>query len=382
MAFPDGWLSSALLTIDKDKVFGSSNFSNMVIPCTVDNLPSEMFDADGDHPALSGGGDIAFSTDAAGTNRIACAVSFFTINNNPALGTALIFLIVPTTTFATDTELTIWWEKAGETQPAIGDAFGRHATFVDLEFFLPLDTVGADATPGEYPDWAGNGYSGRGGSGNPAKVPGSSTVDNLYGAVWADINGTDQWIDIPSSGSSNFNNSPGYISAQVVMDVLTSTNECIISNHKNFQDSNLCTLSIETDGLKNSIKNVSGDLLNFTEAGTISTGSLIFTGSSWSNARVTSYLNGLQVSEDTSSSDGQFSTLQTFTIGSFFDFTSGRTIDGRIGMVSGRIYQPTDDQIKTEHAAWSDPGTYMSAGAREGVGGGVPRAYYDMLLAG
>uniref|UniRef100_A0A6M3L8H0 Putative structural protein n=1 Tax=viral metagenome TaxID=1070528 RepID=A0A6M3L8H0_9ZZZZ len=126
--FPDGWGRKCKLTIDRTKV--NSAATDFPVLCTVDNLPSEMFDADGDYPALNGGGDIRFSSDSGGAIQLPCEIVKFVTDNNPANGLAEIWVKVPTVNAAeiggggTDTDFYIWYNKTGETQPARNDAYG------------------------------------------------------------------------------------------------------------------------------------------------------------------------------------------------------------------------------------------------------------------
>lgn len=135
MAFPTGWGRRAALTIDNTQVSGSGDHTDLPILWTVDNLPSEMFDADGSFPALAGGGDIRFSSDEAGSTQLSIDVDLFTIDNNPANGTALIWVKVPTVDFNDDTVIYVWYNKTGETQPAVTVVpGGRNDVWADYDF--------------------------------------------------------------------------------------------------------------------------------------------------------------------------------------------------------------------------------------------------------
>lgn len=124
MAFPSGWGRRCKLTIQNGKVPGTE--TDYPVLLDLSTLPSEMFDADGSYPALSGGGDIRFSSDAAGTTRLACEVITFTTDNNPANGKAEIWVKIPSVASATDTDFYVWYNKSGETQPAETDTYGKH----------------------------------------------------------------------------------------------------------------------------------------------------------------------------------------------------------------------------------------------------------------
>lgn len=122
MAFPTGWGRYCAVTIDNAYV--GSTLTDFPVLCDINNLPSEMFDADGSYPALNGGGDIRFSSDSAGATQLPCEVVSFVTNNNPALGSAQIYVKVPTVSSSADTTIYVWYNKAGESQPAASDTYG------------------------------------------------------------------------------------------------------------------------------------------------------------------------------------------------------------------------------------------------------------------
>ncbi|KKP80005.1 MAG: hypothetical protein UR78_C0005G0045, partial [Candidatus Moranbacteria bacterium GW2011_GWF2_35_39] len=121
-AFPTDWGKSQQLAIDHTKL--TANVSDFPILITKVCLPEEMFNADGDYPALNGGGDIRFSSDEAGTTQLPCEIVSFVIDNDPANGSAEIWVKVPSISFEADTSIYIWWDKADETQPVADDTYG------------------------------------------------------------------------------------------------------------------------------------------------------------------------------------------------------------------------------------------------------------------
>lgn len=139
MAFPTGWGRRCKLTIQSSQV--DSNLSNFRVYLNEDTLPSEMFDADGSYYALNGGGDIRFSSDEAGSTRLACDVNDFTTDNDPANGTASIWVLVASVASGADTDIYVWYHKAGETQPAADEAYGSEAAnpYADCEFRSHMD---------------------------------------------------------------------------------------------------------------------------------------------------------------------------------------------------------------------------------------------------
>lgn len=130
MAFPDGWNRKCKLTIQASKI--SATLTDFPVLVTEDTLPSEIFDADGSNPAQNGGGDIRFSSDSAGATQLACEVVGFVTDNDPANGTAEIYVSIPSISSSVDTDFYIWYNTSGsDTQPAVDAAYGREATWDD-----------------------------------------------------------------------------------------------------------------------------------------------------------------------------------------------------------------------------------------------------------
>jgi len=126
MAFPDGWGRRCILVVQSSQV-GSGTHPNFPVLLTKDTLPSEMFDHDGSYPALEGGGDIRFSSDEDGLNRLACEIVKFSLDD--ADNEAEIYVNVPSVSSVGDTTIYIWYDKDGESQPAQDAAYGQHATW-------------------------------------------------------------------------------------------------------------------------------------------------------------------------------------------------------------------------------------------------------------
>lgn len=126
MAFPDDYRRCAL-TIQSSQVPG--NLSNFPVLLTEACLPSEMFDADGSYPCQSDGGDIRFSSDNEGKTRLPCEIVEITTDNNPANGTAQIWVKVPSVSGSSDTTIYIWYGTTGKSQPDADDAYGSEAVW-------------------------------------------------------------------------------------------------------------------------------------------------------------------------------------------------------------------------------------------------------------
>lgn len=147
MAFPSGWGRRCELRIQDSEVSGG--LSNFPVLITEDCLPSEMFDADGSYPALNGGGDIRFSSDKEGTNRLSLEVVNFVTNNDPANGVAELWVKVPSISASSTTSIWVWYNKSGESQPSRSAAYGIEAVWSNdfLRVYHMGETGAVDSSP-------------------------------------------------------------------------------------------------------------------------------------------------------------------------------------------------------------------------------------------
>lgn len=184
MGFPNDWGRKCELKIQASKV--AENLTNYPVFLTEANLPSEMFDSDGSYPALSGGGDIRFSSDAAGLNRLPCEIVRFVIDPDPANGIAEIHVNVASVSSSVDTSVWIWYDKAGENQPGVTEPYGRNATWnSSYKCVWHLDNH-----EGTRPDSTGNSDIDSG-SGMPDQITGKVGRASLFDASGAYFTVTD-----------------------------------------------------------------------------------------------------------------------------------------------------------------------------------------------
>lgn len=132
MGLFDTWGRTHAITIDNTEVSGSGSHTDLPVLITLDNLDSEVADA-GSNSALNGGGDIRFTSDAAGNTRLSLEVVDFVTNASPASQSCEMWVKVPSVSTSSNTLIYIWYNKAGESQPAVGAAFGRNAVWADRE---------------------------------------------------------------------------------------------------------------------------------------------------------------------------------------------------------------------------------------------------------
>ena len=114
----------------------SASLTGYVALVSLDNVPVESVDA-GSNSALNGGGDLRFSTDINGANQLPLEVVSFVTNATPSSRSCQLWVRFPT--YASGTrEVYMFYSKAGESQPAVGAAFGRNAVYQneDRRFLL------------------------------------------------------------------------------------------------------------------------------------------------------------------------------------------------------------------------------------------------------
>ena len=108
--------------------------TNAPLLFTLDSLPSEMFDADGTYPAQADGGDVRFFSDSNLATGLPCEIIDWSTDNNPALGSALIWVKVPNVRNAqSDTIYVAWNTGTTDTQPSVSDPLGSEAVWSAYE---------------------------------------------------------------------------------------------------------------------------------------------------------------------------------------------------------------------------------------------------------
>lgn len=127
MAFPAGWKYRAKLTIDKTKV--ASDQTDFPVLLAVGNIPTDALDSNGGKPAIDGGGDLRFSSDALGATQLSCDVQQFEIQDDPATAKAEVWVKIPSVSSSVNTDFYMWWGKSAETQPARNASFGMESVW-------------------------------------------------------------------------------------------------------------------------------------------------------------------------------------------------------------------------------------------------------------
>jgi hypothetical protein len=166
MAFPDGWMHKVSLTIDSAYIDSDLTDWTLVFDQSFNNVLTQdngPLDADGSRPSINGGGDIRFSSDSDGSNRLACDIRDWVTNDTPGNATCEVAVKVTSVSSGpSDTVIYMWWGKSGETQPSASDTYGQYNTYDDDHICVvpmredPSTTTQKDRTSNQL-HWTSNG---------------------------------------------------------------------------------------------------------------------------------------------------------------------------------------------------------------------------------
>lgn len=375
MAFPTGWGRRATVTIGPAQVSGAGALSDFPFVCTVDNLPSEMFDADGSNPALAGGGDIRFSSDEAGSNQLSIDVRSFTIDNDPANGTAEIF--VKASSINDSDVFYVWYDKTGETQPAVGAAFGRNSVWTDYTAVYHFEeAVNNDV----------GGYIDSTGSHDASGVSMSQAArDGQWAGLAQSFDGSADYINMPSGIYSNENNMT--VQAWSDIDDLTTQQRLIAIWGTSSSDQVMVIWMSTTgagDGWRAQWKNGGGTAFN------VGAEDDNDAAASWqklaltvdpSNVRLN--LDGTEKDSIAFSGNATGKSPTTFRIGRLHTNSGdGNFFDGGIDEVRIRPSTLSADWLATEYNSENAPGTFATAGTPETPGGPTGRIMSSLAASG
>lgn len=164
------WNRKQAITINSNLVEGTSTLADFPFLVTLDHLNSEIVDA-GPNSALNGGGDLRFSSDSAGNNRLAAEVVEFVTDASTANRKCQVWVKIPSLSATNTTTIYVWYNKTGETQPSPSAPYGSRAVWSNY-YFVSHDglydsatnqslTVSGSPTTGLTPyggtSWKGNG---------------------------------------------------------------------------------------------------------------------------------------------------------------------------------------------------------------------------------
>ncbi len=176
MAFPTGWTRKCRITIQGGQV--PANQTAFPVLITEACLPDEMKTSGGGDAAQSNGGDIRFTTDAAGTSRLACELVRWVQNATPSLAKAEIWVPVDVLT-GSDVDIYVWYSAGGsESQPAANAAFGSEAVWDANYKGVWHFPDGTTLTAGDSTANANNGTIGSGVTAVAGKIDGGASFSS------------------------------------------------------------------------------------------------------------------------------------------------------------------------------------------------------------
>jgi hypothetical protein len=170
-----------------------SSLSGFTAVITKANLPTSALDT-GSLSCLNGGGDWRFSTDINGSTQLPCQI--VTCVTNATAGNTEFESWIRFPTYASGTrEVYAFWNKAGQSQPLVGAAFGRNAVWADSVLTAHLNEA-ANNTAGGYTNSTG----GTNGTGTSMSLANPSAP---YGDDFSGFGGEPDFIDFPLSAGVN-----------------------------------------------------------------------------------------------------------------------------------------------------------------------------------
>lgn len=327
--------------------------------------PDEAVDPSGGNAARTDGGDTRLYQGGVQFPREIVA---FEHDSASAAGDAVIAVWgkVPDIDAATGATVTLQYGDGALTDYAVGDTYGRNAVWSDCLAVLHLVESG-DGTSGEYVDSTGNGYTGRGGNGTGTRVPSQTTTNHPWGGNWQEFDGSDDFIQIENSGSAL---DASDITVQIIARALAfdAADSGVISNRDSAQGNNFFQITMASTRTLYDVHDGTGD--NFYAGAAPSTGTTYHYTLTGSGTAAIGYRNGSAEGSDTTiAGDGQFSTTYPVLIGNYFDHSAARSMNMQAGEVRIRLGVLSADWIAAEYNNQSAPGTYISVGTPEAVGG-------------
>jgi|GEM_PF-1357343 len=191
-----GWARKQPITISASQVEGSSDLTNFPVLITLDQLNTEIVD-DGSYSALNGGGDIRFSSDTSGNVQLPIDIVEFVTSTTPSNRKCQIWVKLPTLSNTSDTTIYIWYNKAGESQPASDSTYGSQAVWSDYRAIWHLEDDPSGIAP-QIMDSAP--YSNHGSTSVPMASNDSQPAQIGQGII---LNGSNELINAGNDSSLN-----------------------------------------------------------------------------------------------------------------------------------------------------------------------------------
>ncbi len=303
----------------------------------------------------NGGGDVRICESSDGTNQL--PVEVVSLDNSAE--TCVIWTRKPS--YDGTGSLYLFIGKAGETQPAVTDPFGRNAVWVDYLAVLHLN----DAS---YTDSTGNGRNGT--------VVGSlsqTSSNHPFGSAWTDFSSSRNNALLLQNSGGILNNSFFHVKAWVKANV-TGAGEFagVISNRLDTDADNWFQV-IQRGGIaKNDWQTLFNDGSGnssdiFYDSPTLGDAELLTgsTNASSFDLRV----NGSLATQSVMGGDGQLSSPNAIRVGNYFNGSLGFT--GFIGEIRVALNSVSADKDATEYANQNDPAAFYGTPTLATTGGGV-----------
>jgi len=371
MAFPTGWGRRCALVIQSSKV--DANLADFPILLTKDTLPSEMFDHDGSYPALEGGGDVRFSLDEAGNTQLACEVVSFSLDN--ADNEAEIWVKVPSVSSSTDTTIYVWYNKAGETQPAADSTYGSENVW-DNNFKMVQHMN--DASTLSITDSTSNDNDGtKRGENEPIETTGKIGKGQ-------DFDGNDDCINIGDTSDVDFGLGNWSLSALVYPTLLSSNANIIIGKDDKSLGQQFFLQSRESGKIR---------VRYYTSTGNVSrtTDNIVLSANTWqyivgqrNGDMLEIYLDGTKITVSTETgTHGEMNSIYSLlqigkrTYSGAEDFFSGIIDEVRISSIARSA-----DWIKASYNNQNSPSTFVIEGTPVTPGGVAPTSVFYGPIVG
>ena len=165
----------------------SASLSGFVALVDLSNIPVEAIDT-GSNSALNSGGDLRFSTDAAGVNQLALEVVSYTTNATASSRRCQLWIRFPTYASG-NRSVYMFYNKAGETQPAPSATYGSEKVWVDYDAVYHCESANPVDSSGNSNDLSvgtatlASGAIGDEVSSNPVQTSGAPSISISAGAT-------------------------------------------------------------------------------------------------------------------------------------------------------------------------------------------------------
>lgn len=348
------WGRKCELVIQSSQV--TADLTDFSVLLTEATFPFEMFDADGSYPALNGGGDIRFTSDSAGSNRLACQIVTFSTDNNPANGEGEIWVKVPSISGSSNTSIWVWYNKGGQSQPAEDETYGSESVW-DGNYVL-IQHMNKDPS-GSAPQMIDATSLDNDGTSN-----GSMTSFDLIDAKIGkglDFDGSNDYISVPNASSLQFT-SALMIAGWIKADTWPTGDEVAILFRKGGDSPNNYQLSVQ--GSRATILLDDSDQNGFQGNTILNSGQWYHIAGVWNGSDARIYVNGTL---DKSPPDSKSGTLGTDTRaayiggrlpGSFHDYFNGKIDEVHVSNSSRSA-----DWITAEYNNQNNPSTFVIEGS-------------------